>query len=222
MALFLGIDVGTRSTKAVVWNGRKFVARGQQGHQMLSTTTPGRAEQSPDTWKKVSMRSSHEHPVTLTACAVRETWQTRVQAVQVAVSTALNKVDATQVVAVGVSGQQHGLVPLNDRLEVIRPAKLWCDVEATSQAAHFSQLVGVDTPPGAFYTRQSVNVKNVLLVNTMLRAAAGPVDSDPGVSDCRRFYRAKNHVAERQRARKLFAAATCPTTTRLHQFMADR
>jgi FGGY family of carbohydrate kinases, N-terminal domain len=135
-----------------------------------------------------------------TACFARETWQDRLQAVQVAVSTALNKVDASQVVAMGVSGQQHGLVPLNDRLEVIRPAKLWCDVEATSQAAQFSQLVGVETPPGAafgdFIPAEFVNVMTCVLAGAMLTAAACLVASGLGVSNCRRFHRAKDHVAK--------------------------
>ena len=34
---------------------------------------------------------------------------------------------AGEVVAIGVSGQQHGFVPLDKVGEVVRPAKLWCD-----------------------------------------------------------------------------------------------
>jgi xylulokinase len=36
--------------------------------------------------------------------------------------------------AIGVSGQQHGFVPLNKKNEVIRPAKLWCDTSTMSSA----------------------------------------------------------------------------------------
>ena len=40
---------------------------------------------------------------------------------------------------VGVSGQQHGMVPLDSSLRPIRDAKLWCDVEASDQALEFSR-----------------------------------------------------------------------------------
>ena len=42
---------------------------------------------------------------------------------------ALRQAKATdaEVQAIGVSGQQHGFVPLDKNGEVIRPAKLWCD-----------------------------------------------------------------------------------------------
>jgi xylulokinase len=44
-----------------------------------------------------------------------------------------------EVKAIGVSGQQHGFVPLDDKGEVIRPAKLWCD---TSTAVECEEIMG--------------------------------------------------------------------------------
>jgi xylulokinase len=44
---------------------------------------------------------------------------------------------ASEVMAIGVSGQQHGFVPLDKEGNVIRPAKLWCD---TSTAAECDQI----------------------------------------------------------------------------------
>lgn len=41
---------------------------------------------------------------------------------------------APAVDAISVAGQQHGLVALDDRREVIRPAKLWNDTESASDA----------------------------------------------------------------------------------------
>jgi D-xylulose kinase len=41
--------------------------------------------------------------------------------------------------AIGVSGQQHGFVPLDKAGEVIRPAKLWCD---TSTIAECDEITG--------------------------------------------------------------------------------
>lgn len=54
---------------------------------------------------------------------------------------------AGRVRAVGVSGQQHGLVALDGDKQVIRPAKLWCDVESAPEAAELSQLWGVTIVP---------------------------------------------------------------------------
>jgi len=50
------------------------------------------------------------------------------------------KANPKEVQAIGVSGQQHGFVPLDKTGEVIRPAKLWCD---TSTAAECDQITAV-------------------------------------------------------------------------------
>ena len=51
-------------------------------------------------------------------------------------------VDRSQVSAIGVSGQQHGLVPLDARGDVIRPAKLWCDTETAPQCRVLTERLG--------------------------------------------------------------------------------
>ncbi|TFW38549.1 FGGY family carbohydrate kinase, partial [Pseudomonas fluorescens] len=42
-------------------------------------------------------------------------------------------VDGQAILGMGVSGQQHGLVLLDDQGRVLRPAKLWCDTETTEE-----------------------------------------------------------------------------------------
>lgn len=42
-------------------------------------------------------------------------------------------VDGQSILGIGVSGQQHGLVLLDDQGEVLRPAKLWCDTETSAE-----------------------------------------------------------------------------------------
>ncbi len=44
--------------------------------------------------------------------------------------------------AIGVSGQQHGLVALNDDNEPVRPAKLWCDTSTVAQCEQFNNEFG--------------------------------------------------------------------------------
>ena len=47
-----------------------------------------------------------------------------------------------EVKAIGVSGQQHGLVPLDKKNEPIRPAKLWCDTSTVEQCEQFEEEFG--------------------------------------------------------------------------------
>lgn len=68
--------------------------------------------------------------------------QRAVQGTLAAAKQALSHVDASAVKALGVSGQQHGLVALDSGGNVLRPAKLWCDTESAPEAAELSQLLG--------------------------------------------------------------------------------
>jgi xylulokinase len=43
---------------------------------------------------------------------------------------------------IGVSGQQHGFVPLDAAGEVIRPAKLWCDTSTAPECALLTRKLG--------------------------------------------------------------------------------
>lgn len=51
-------------------------------------------------------------------------------------------VKASQIKAIGISGQQHGLVTLDEFDKVIRPSKLWCDTSTSSQADALVKKLG--------------------------------------------------------------------------------
>lgn len=53
--LYLGIDAGTQSTKAILYNPRTktVLGRGSYAHELLYTTVAGRAEQHPSSWIQV-------------------------------------------------------------------------------------------------------------------------------------------------------------------------
>ncbi|NWD92637.1 xylulokinase, partial [Pseudomonas sp. K5002] len=51
-------------------------------------------------------------------------------------------VDGQDILAIGVSGQQHGLVLLGDQGQVLRPAKLWCDTETAPENDRLLQHLG--------------------------------------------------------------------------------
>lgn len=113
-SLYLGLDVGTQSTKCVVVNENyNVVGRGSKAYGLISSR-PGQAEQHPRTWIDACILATHR---------------------------ALDGLDSTQIKGISVSGQQHGLIVLDNEMEIIRPAKLWCDVESSREAEELSTLL---------------------------------------------------------------------------------
>ena len=117
--LILGIDSGTQSTKVLAVDARdgKVAGVGSQGYNLIPNLPTGAKEQHPHTWRDA------------TAAAIR-------QALRQAKAT------ASEVTAIGVSGQQHGFVPLDKNGEVIRPAKLWCDTSTANECEEIMAQVG--------------------------------------------------------------------------------
>jgi xylulokinase len=111
MSLVAGIDLGTQSTKLVVYDpeARATVALASAPLEMISGGD-GSREQLADWWLD-------------------------------AVRACFAQVDAgvrARIEALAVSGQQHGFVPVDAAGEVLAPAKLWCD---TSTAADCGQIM---------------------------------------------------------------------------------
>lgn len=117
--LVIGIDSGTQSTKALVVNAAsgKVEGSGAAAYDLIPNLPPGAKEQHPDTWKKAMIK-----------------------AVKQALAEA--KASPSEVKAMGVSGQQHGFVPLDSQGEVIRPAKLWCDTTTADECAQITAALG--------------------------------------------------------------------------------
>jgi xylulokinase len=116
--LFIGIDSGTQGTKVVVLSRSQgqIISSADAPHQLMETPQGGR-EQDPAWWTA--------------ACE---------QAITAALKS--SAVDCTKIKAIAVSGQQHGLVPLDAQGRVIRPAKLWCDTETLPQCRTLTKRVG--------------------------------------------------------------------------------
>ena len=121
--LLIGIDSGTQSTKVLVVDAQsgKVLASAAQAYDLIPNLPPGAKEQHPHTWRDA------------TASAIR-------QALRQA------KAVAAEVKAIGVSGQQHGFVPLDSSGEVIRPAKLWCDTSTMEECAEITAKLGGPKP----------------------------------------------------------------------------
>lgn len=120
MSLYAGIDCGTQGTKVVIVDSEQgaILGEGSAAHRLISDSN-GRREQQAAWWIEALIEAFHQ-----------------------AVSRA--GVDARRIEALGVSGQQHGFVPLDEQGEVLHSVKLWCDTEtAEENAALLAQLGGV-------------------------------------------------------------------------------
>jgi len=117
--LILGIDSGTQSTKVLAVDARdgKVVGTASQAYDLVPGLPPGAKEQHPHTWRDA------------TAAGIR-------QALRQA------RASGSEVTAIGVSGQQHGFVPLDEAGHVIRPAKLWCDTSTAAECDEIMEKLG--------------------------------------------------------------------------------
>src|SRR5580765_271242 len=117
--LLIGIDSGTQSTKALVVDAKdgRVLGSGSQAYDLIPDLPPGAKEQHPQSWRDA------------TAAAIRQAMRNA-------------KVTRGEVVAMGVSGQQHGFVPLDKGGEVIRPAKLWCDTATAAECEEITEALG--------------------------------------------------------------------------------
>lgn len=117
MAYYLGLDIGTSGTKALlITEEGKPVASDTQEYP-LSTPRPLWAEQDPADWWN--------------ACVV-------------ATRNLLEKANirGEEIAGIGLSGQMHGSVFLDAHGEVLRPALLWCDQRTQAECDWITAQVG--------------------------------------------------------------------------------
>ena len=114
MTTVVGLDVGTTGVKALALSPEGDVLATVEHGYPLSTPRAGWAEQNPEDW-----------------------WA--------AAESALAEVSAGRDVAgVGLSGQMHGLVALDGKGRVVRPAILWNDQRTAVECAEIEQRIGLE------------------------------------------------------------------------------
>ncbi len=105
----LGLDIGSSSIKATLVNadtGQSVSSAQSPKEEMpILARHPGWAEQEPEMWWKHVVISAKE---------------------------CLTHVDASQVKAIGIAYQMHGLVVVDKDLSPLRPSIIWCDSRAVS------------------------------------------------------------------------------------------
>ena len=115
-ALVAGVDSSTQSCKVELrrLEGGALVGAGSAPHPPV---TPPVSEQDPNAW-----------------------WQALRTAFTAAMAQAAARPDDVR--AISVAGQCHGLVVLDDRDQVIRPAKLWNDTTSTPELIELRAAIG--------------------------------------------------------------------------------
>jgi xylulokinase len=111
--VLLGIDLGTSSVKALLLSEDGYsVGEGGSASYLVRSPHPGWAESSPEDW-----------------------WNAVVDAAKSAVGKR-----GTQVKALGLSGQMHGVVLTDNRGRPLRPAVLWADARSGEQLLAYREL----------------------------------------------------------------------------------
>lgn len=115
--LVLGVDVSTTATKAVLVDADGDVVAAGVSEYGVETPHPGWSEQEPDLW-----------------------WTAAASAIASALRTAAASPDSVE--AVGLTGQMHGSVLLDEAGDVVRPALLWNDQRTSQQCEQIRRRVG--------------------------------------------------------------------------------
>jgi len=112
--MFLGIDVGTGGTRAVLIDRTgKVLASHATEHASIHSAHPGWAEQDPEDW-----------------------WR----AAQSSIAAVLKSGHKPE--ALALTGQMHGCVMLDADGKVLRPALIWCDQRTQPQCDWLTEKIG--------------------------------------------------------------------------------
>jgi len=123
MDALLGIDLGTTGVKAALFaadDGR--VLSWAFVDYPLSHPHPGWAEQNPEEW-----------------------WQATLSAIRLCLTDGVGEgISPSNVRGVGLSGQMHGVVLLDEQSMVLRPCIIWADQRSEAQCRWMTERVGAE------------------------------------------------------------------------------
>lgn len=115
MKYYIGLDLGTSSVKGVVFDTKGKVITSCSEEYDIISLKPGYAEQNPLIWLSATLK----------------------------VLTEIGSKDiALDIVGIGLSGQMHGLVLLDEEDNVLRNSIIWCDNRTSKEALEIENIIG--------------------------------------------------------------------------------
>ncbi|MBE6578139.1 MAG: xylulokinase [Ruminococcaceae bacterium] len=115
MEYYIGIDLGTSSVKLLLVDNEGKIHSTVTKEYSVIYPRSGWSEQNPDDW-----------------------WI----AIRKGLPELLKAIDGESVMGIGVAGQMHGLVILDENDNVIRPAILWNDGRTDKETAYLNEVIG--------------------------------------------------------------------------------
>ena len=113
----LGVDLGTSGTKTVLFDKQGRAIASASREYSLDQPRNGWAEQDPECW-----------------------WQAARETIRQVIGE--SGVAPAQIRGLGISGQMHGLVLLDENGQVLRKAILWCDGRTQQECDEITRIVG--------------------------------------------------------------------------------
>ena len=120
--LFLGLDVGTSSLKALITNADGGVIAHASAEYPLATPHPGWSEQDPDHWVVAAHAATREALVRASAAGHADAGR--------------------RIAAIGFSGQMHGATFVDRANRPLRPCILWNDSRSADECEELDRSIG--------------------------------------------------------------------------------
>lgn len=117
MKYAIGVDIGTSGTKSVLFDETGKVMASASAEYPLYQEKNGYAEQEPSDWYNASISTIKK--------IISE-----------------SGVLADDIVGIGLSGQMHGLVMLDENNDVIRKSIIWCDQRTAKECDEITEKIG--------------------------------------------------------------------------------
>ena len=111
----IGMDIGTSGTKSVLFDLNGNTVASCTEEYPLYQPRNGYAEQNPEDWWKAARKS---------------------------LKTITSNITDGEILGIGLSGQMHSLVLLDEKNEVIRPSILWCDQRTAEECRDIEKIMG--------------------------------------------------------------------------------
>jgi len=119
MEYLMGIDIGTTGVKIVIIDIEGNLKATHTVEYPLITPKPGWAEQNPEDWFNATIK-----------CIKKILKKSEVK--------------GEEIKGIGLTGQMHGSVFLDEKFNVIYPAILWCDQRTAQECNDINEIVGKD------------------------------------------------------------------------------